>query len=564
MLGRHYLLLAIVLLWPASSFRAAAGQGGGQDIHQREQQKALERVFTPQAPDISLSAPPPASSALCFPIESPCQAIHRVILEGTDALPRWVRLRDLTEQARGRCLGVQGINRLMGALQNRLTDHGWITARVLAPPQDLRSGELRLLIFPGRIGDVRLSGDSSGYATLYNTVPAHKGALLDLRDIEQGLENLQRLPSVIAKVELLPGRHAGESDILISRRQERHWRLGAWLNDGGTRATGRYQSGVMLALDNPLSFSDLFYVTLGRDVGFAGKKHIKNYGIHYSVPWGYWLFSANGGHYHYSQSSDEIVSRVPQTRRYRGASENLSVQAKRVVHRGAGHKTSLSYDVMARTAGNAINNRPLKSQQRRTSTWRAGVAHRQYHGASTLDAELSYQQGTRWFGALPAQEERQGNGTALARISQWSALLNVPFTLADQRFHYIAHYRHQVSHTRLTPQDQFAIGNRWTVRGFDGERTLSADNGWYLRNDIAWRTPLPGRQLYLGVDYGELGGALHPFTPGKRLAGGVAGLRGVWAAARLNYDMFTGTPLSKPDGLKTDAVVFGFNLNWQH
>lgn len=70
-------------------------------------------------------------------------------------------------------------------------------------------------------------------------------------------------------------------------------------------------------------------------------------------------------------------------------------------------------------------------------------------------------------------------------------------------------YQRQLSNTPLTPQEQFAIGNRWTVRGFDGERTLNASNGWYIRNDLAWRTPLPEQELYLGMDYGEVGGPGH-------------------------------------------------------
>jgi len=305
-------------------------------------------------------------------------------------------------------------------------------------------------------------------------------------------------------VELVPGQHAGESDIRIHRSPSRYYRLGTWINDEGSRTTGRYQSGLMLALDNPLSFSDLFYVTLGRDIGFAGKKYIKRYSAYYSVPYGYWVFSINGGHYDYTQSTAEIVSRVPQNKRYQRDSDNLSVQAKRVVHRGASHKTSLSYDVMARTANSSKNNKSISVQKRRTSAWRMGLSHRHYIGAATLDAGLSYQQGTRWFGALPAHEESSGSGTALAKISQWSALLNMPFSLGEQRFRYLAHYSHQISHTLLTPPDQFSIGNRWSVRGFDGERTLSADNGWYLRNDLAWRTPVPSQELYVGVDYGEL------------------------------------------------------------
>ena len=44
----------------------------------------------------------------------------------------------------------------------------------------------------------------------------------------------------------------------------------------------------------------------------------------------------------------------------------------------------------------------------------------------------------------------------------------------------------------------------------------------------------------------------------------MTGLRGAWSVAGLSYDVFTGIPLSKPDGLGTDTLTFGFNLNWQH
>ncbi|SUB17342.1 Uncharacterised protein [Pantoea agglomerans] len=59
---------------------------------------------------------------------------------------------------------------------------------------------------------------------------------------------------------------------MIERTQRRFWRLGAWLDDSGTESTGRYQSGMMLALDNPTSLSDLFYLTASRDLGICWQK----------------------------------------------------------------------------------------------------------------------------------------------------------------------------------------------------------------------------------------------------------------------------------------------------
>lgn len=563
MLGRHYLLLVVLLLNSIISFAAQAIPPNSSEINQREQQKALEEKLTPQAPDVRLTPPPGPRGKLAFPAESPCLPLHQVVLENRGQLPAWLQLQDLTAQVKGQCLGVQGINLLMSALQNRLTDHGWITTRVLAPQQDLRQGTLRLLILPGRVDQVRLTEDSSRYAALFNTMPARSGDLLDLRDIEQGLENLQRLPSVQAKMEIVPGRQPGESDIVIRREQARLVRVGTWLHDGGTQSTGRYRSGVMLALDNPLSLSDLFYLTLERDLGFAGKKHIKTYSGHYSVPFGYWLFSVNGGHYHYAQMAGISGTQMLQRKYYQGAADNLSVQAKRMIHRSASHKTAMTYDVMARTSDNYLNNTPMVTQKRRTSAWRLGLNHRHYLGAATLDADLSYQQGTRWFGAEPAHEEDINDGTALAKFTQWSTRINLPFTLSGERFRYQGYYRQQLSHNYLTPPDQFAIGNRWTVRGFNGEITLNADSGWLLRNDIGWRTPLPNQEWYVALDYGEINGHRSDVRLGRRLAGAATGLRGALAGTGFSYELFTGVPLSKPDGLATDAVTFGFNLNWQ-
>ncbi|EOL8943236.1 POTRA domain-containing protein [Cronobacter dublinensis] len=179
--------------------------------HQQQQQKAREARLAAEAPDIRIPVATASSSQLQFPDENPCFTIERVTLAGKEALPHWVPLQRLADQAVGHCLGVQGINMIIGTLQDRIIEHGWVTTRVLAPQQDLREGELTLRIVPGRIRDVALTSDSGRYIRLWPTMPAHAGNLLDLRDIEQGLENMQRLPTVQARMELQPGDAPGES-----------------------------------------------------------------------------------------------------------------------------------------------------------------------------------------------------------------------------------------------------------------------------------------------------------------------------------------------------------------
>ncbi len=549
------LTLIPALLLP-SYLQAADTRHNGNDpfIIQQQRQEALEQQLTPSAPDVRLSAPGSFAHKINFPVETPCFQIKQTELEGADALPHWLPLQKIANGAVGHCLGAKGINLLMSTLQNRLVDHGYVTTRVLAPSQDLKSGILRLVIIPGVVRHVRLTPDSDDYIQLYSSFPAHEGSLLDLRDIEQGLENMQRLPGVQADMEIVPGEQPGESDILITRRQDKYWRLGFSLDDSGTRSTGRYLGGITFSLDNPFSLSDLLYVSATHNFPHYGDKGSKNYTAHYSVPFGYWQFSVTASDYDYHQT----VAGAVEDYQYSGESQNLGMQLSRVLHRNGTQKTVLTYDVQARRSRNYINDTEIQVQRRQTAAWRLGLQHRHYISQATLDAGVNWQRGTRWFGAQPAPEEIFGEATALSKILQMNASFNLPFTLAEQPFSYSFRYQRQLSNTPLPPQEQFAIGNRWTVRGFDGERTLNASNGWYIRNDLAWRTPLPEQALYLGMDYGEVGGAGSEYLVGRHLAGGVVGLRGRLLST--DYDVFIGRPFSKPAGFMTSDVTAGFNL----
>ena len=120
-----------------------------------------------------------------------------------------------------------------------------------------------------------------------------------------------------------------------------------------------------------------------------------------------------------------------------------------------------------------------------------------------------------------------GDATALSKILQLNAQLDVPFSLASQRFHYNVQYQRQVSNTPLTPQDQFAIGGRWSVRGFDGERSLNADRGWFVRNDIGlvYAAAVAGDFIWAWITAKWAATARNTWS-GNHLAGGAIGVRG--------------------------------------
>lgn len=564
---RHVLLSLILgLLWllPCQApAQPTAADPAAQDLLRQQRERAL-RQRQEQAPDVRL--PRPAAIPEQFPArESPCFPIHRIVLEGDDAARFQFALAAVTggaDPAVGRCLGTQGINVVLTRVQNAIIARGYVTTRVLAAPQDLKQGVLTLTVIPGRVRAIRFAPGSSPRGTAWNALPVGPGDLLNLRAVEQGLENFKRVPTADADIQIEPASgpaaRPGESDLVIRYRQTFPFRLTLSLDDGGSKATGKYQGGITLSYDNWWTLNDLFYVSLNHDLGGGddGPRGTRGYTVHYSLPFGYWLAGFTGSGYRYYQA----VAGANQTYIYSGTGRTAEAKLSRVIHRSGTGKTTASLRGYLQTSDNFIDDVEVGVQRRRMAGWEAALSQREFIGATTLDLDLAYRRGTGAFDALAAPEEAFGEGTARPKVISADATLAIPFTLGRLRLRYNGTWRAQWARTPLVPQDRFAIGGRYTVRGFDGDNVLSGDNGWLLRNDLGLALGASGQEIYLGLDHGEVGGPSSQLLAGTRLTGAVLGLRGGYKG--FAYDLFGGWPLRKPDGFRTAANVAGFNLSW--
>lgn len=160
------------------------------------------------------------------------------------------------------CIGSEGINVLLRRIQNRLIDLGYVTTRVVVEPQDLRSGMLVLTVIPGKVGRIQLQDQSAipfaTRGTLWFAMPMAQGDILNIRNIEQGLENLKRVQSADANMELVPTDAVGETDVVIAYKQSLPFHLTLGLDDSGSKATGRLQGSATFSWDNVLTLNDMF------------------------------------------------------------------------------------------------------------------------------------------------------------------------------------------------------------------------------------------------------------------------------------------------------------------
>ncbi len=444
---------------------------------------------------------------------------------------------------------------LLDRLNNALIAQGYITSSAQALPQDLSSGELVLTVQPGIVGRIRADVP----ANLMATSP---GSPLNLRDIEQTLENLRRNPSADADIEITAGSAPGHSDLLIHWQRGRPLRLDLSLDDSGSRATGRWQGNATVSWDSPLGLSDLAYLSLGRDVPGLGGRPPGDHGSrnalwHYSLPVGYWLLGATASRNRYHQK----VAGAFQNYRYSGTSSQGELQISRIVHRGATSKTTASLKAFTRHASNHIDDTEVLVQRRRTAGWEASVQHTHYVEAAMLQSQLSFKRGTGAFGSRPAPEEAFGEGSARMRIVQASLAVQTPLPYG---LHYSGQLRLQFNHTPLTPQDRLCLGGRYTVRGFDGEQSLCGDRGRLIRHEITRAVRPWGLgpvQIFGALDAGHVSGPSAP--PQALLAGTALGLRwgAAWAGGSTQLEAFIGRPLRKPAWLDTARTTAGLSLS---
>jgi hemolysin activation/secretion protein len=564
--------LAIVFAGQAMA-QPAPVTSAEQEQRRAEERDRLLREQQERAPDVRLPSAPAAEAVRLITGESPCFVIRTLDLKAaggdkTLAAAEWAWALDAasgpgrSDSPLDQCLGADGINLVLKRVQDAVIARGYVTTRILAEPQDLKSGTLTFAVLPGRIRAIRFSADSDMRGSAFTAVPAKPGDLLNLRDIEQALENFKRVPTAEADIQIEPATGAdaqpGQSDLVISYRQAFPFRVSLSADDSGSKATGKFQGGITFSYDNWLTLNDLLYVSFNRDLGggLAGERGTHGDTAHYSVPFGYWLLGVTASNNTYRQA----VAGINQTYVYGGNSSNMEVKLSRLVYRDAARKTTLAARVFKRSSSNFIDDTEIEVQRRVVAGYELSANHREFIANATLDLNLAYKRGTGAFGSLPAPEEAFGEGTSRMQLSTLDINLSAPFQAAGQSFRYTGMLRGQANYTPLTPQDRFAIGGRYTVRGFDGESSLSAERGWLLRNELAVALGGSGQEIYVGLDYGRVGGPSSEFLIGTSLAGAVIGLRG--SVKGLQYDIFVGQPVRKPTGFQTADTTAGISLNY--
>ena len=483
-----------------------------------------------------------------FPQETPCFQINELIL--SDDFLDNNELKKIKNQVVGQCLGMNGLKKAAVLFQDYYINAGYITTRVEIPTQDLSTKKLKLTVVPGIISEIVVAGNDISKWIL----PFSDGDILNIRDLEQGLENIQRTPEVDVKINILPGSENGSSKVVINTQRKKKWSLRASYNNFGDQSTGSELIGGTSYLYNVTGLSDLFYLA-GTGSQTGGYKNVSTY---YSVPFGYYDLSL----YYSKSKSHQGIDIGAYTFDYIGKTEYFSLKGNRMLYRNVNSKLSASAELIRRKYDYTLGGTELVLQKRDMGNVRLGVNYKRNFTGAALDSTVTWQRFTKAFGGTDTPDMRTGTVSKESQIVNLNVNYVKWLTMLPVNAYYELNFGTQYSPDNLTLQDQFTIGDRWSVRGFQNSDGIYGNKGFFLQNTLNAVTGYKGLIPYIGADYGQIIGKLPSQNlSGKKIMGGILGVKG--AVRALEYDASVSAPFIYPNNLDVDEYKLNFNFAYQ-
>ncbi|WP_409297467.1 ShlB/FhaC/HecB family hemolysin secretion/activation protein [Pseudomonas sp. KCJK8993] len=491
-LGMRLCCVLSCLVFLAGSLNSASAaplnNPGDQDLIRERQNRLLEE----QQRRLEDLKDLPGKSALpvapMAPTDNRCFPIEHIELKGADALSTTERER-LLKPYIGQCLGVAQLNELLKVITDHYIAKGLVTSRAYLPQQDLSRGHLQVLVVEGRLEGLKAAEGSKLTAReLDMAFPGSVGQLLDLRQIEQMVDQLNRLPSNQAQMELAPGQAVGGSEVLVKNTPQKPWRVGLSRSNDGQKSTGEQQWGSSLEWDSPLGLADQLVLRGGHDAISDHQKTSRNAMLYYNLPLGWWNLNYSYSQSEYRSQAQGQGFNFKQT----GDSQNHQLRVERVIHRDSVSKTSLNAGLTHLRTNNYIEDSKLSTSSNRLSEVQWGINHGRRIGGAFVNLDLGLQEGIGLFDAQRQSErDRYGNRQANARYRKYTATASYlqPFKLWDESLVFSSLVTSQRSEDILFSSQRMSLGSQSSIRGYK-DQSLNGDSGYYWRNDLRWSRPV--------------------------------------------------------------------------
>lgn len=533
---------------------------------ERIQEREIERQRAREERLRDSQITPPTGSSITQPeVESSqdeqCLPIQTVLLKGLEKFSQ-DEFKTEIDKITGECTSLSQINEVLRVITNRYISAGYVTSRAVVGPQDLTDGILEIIIVEGQISDIEGEPDGYSKSTLDVTFPRLKGDLLNLRDLEQGVDQLSRLPSGEPNIDIKPGTTPGTSVVVVSRKPiANQIRAGASFNNDGSQSTGRIQSSVNLDVDNVIGIADYWSAYFSRSLTNRSGVNSEGYGLFASIPYGYWTASVSIGRFEY----ESILAGNGLSFANSGTTWNGSVSIDRLIFRDSKTKLSVGGTLALLDTENLVQGIVLATNSYRQVNGSANIRLQRRTKKGLLTASLGFSQGLDILGANSV-DTGPGGASILAQKTDLTVTYQRKAKIFDLPIDYSSLVRVQSAFDPVFSGQRFSLGGSSTVRGFRDDG-ISGRHGIFTRQQIGF----PLKRIfakskdaaslisgYLGYDAGVIFCCSSDAFERGGLQSATAGLR--FSNRYIQGDFSVSKPISSPSFVQKRNLEFAASL----
>lgn len=419
--------------------------------------------------------------------------IHEITLEGNTLLPP-LAIKNWKEKYSS--LESWGeVENAMQDLENEYFKRGYITTRVRLDfeSSDLSAGKLVLHVEEGKIEKVLYEGEEKKEKTAW-TFPWREHAFLNIRDLDQGVDNLGE----DAKFRILPGTVKGNSILEVNREKTTKVFGEVNYNNLGQEATGEHRIRTSLGVKNLLGFNESWYGYYQTKLQRQRKdRDTKNYLFSFTLPFQYYQAS-------YQIEKSSYKQTIPALGRQYTATGDTRVQRfgiRRVLYRNEDGKWDFGVNLALKDIYNYIDEVQLITGSRHLSILSLDQNYTGRVGGGLFQTNLGVHFGLRQFGATKDRELwYSSESSPKAQFRKYT--LDMSWYRPISQWHYRTNLGLQYSKDILYSSEKLSLGDETSVRGFQ-ESGVQGETGFYLRNEIGYDGWKIGRP-FIAYDIGEV------------------------------------------------------------
>lgn len=404
-----------------------------------------------------------------------CYKIDKLEIEDSYQLSQR-QIKGLKKKYETRCLNIEDIKEILKIITNIVISDGYITSRAYTPEQNLKDRKLVIKIQEGMIEDIEHTSDSH---IKNNCLPIRKGQILNLRDIEQGVDNLTRLKSNNINIYLKPGETQGGSIVVIENKPSKKWHINTGADNSGSKNRGRNQSFTNLGVEDLLGLSEHYSLGYRTSLGNAQNNFMRSYSTSFSLPFGYNNFSL-----YYNSANYRTFIETPRNKyTNKGGSKVAKINIDRIVHRDGNSKTNIATSIGSDNYSNYIADNKIEMATYRIHKFDLKIGHQRRLESSAISFNLIYTGG-----------ENQNYSAKLTKLSTppkrfgkinyniiWHKPL--PVFIDKKNIKYQLQLSGQYSPDMLVVTEKDTVGGLSSVRGFQ-DYSENADNTIIIRNEL--------------------------------------------------------------------------------